>query len=237
MNSLPPVNVKLQNPTTVDQQEWAKEAKRWIDLNSEVKGHPGFFPLTIKASYVFGVIHDICESADWLLKHPQSWPITYPSAFGLCAASMELLGRCLRGNQGTGGNSKDLRAGFEWLKSSSPKDGISPSAIAITSYNQYDVDQLVTLRHFTLHGQATRQKGKVIALDIELLAGFPWLIGNAMERYWDQLLNSNDYCEKLACANVIPLRSDPISKMWRFFGRSGTSAGTLFYDFNWQVRQ
>ena len=69
MNSLPPVNVKLQNPTTVDQQEWAKEAKRWIDLNSEVKGHPGFFPLTIKASYVFGVIHDICESADWLLRN------------------------------------------------------------------------------------------------------------------------------------------------------------------------
>ena len=235
MNSAPPVNVKLRNPTTVHQQEWAKEVKRWIDLNKEVGGHPGFFPLTIKAAYVFGVIHDICESVDWLLRHHQAWPITYPSAFGLCAASMELLGRCLRGNQGAGDNTKDLKEGLEWLKSSSPKDGISPNAVALTNYNQYDVDQLVTLRHFTLHGQATIQRGKVLALDIELLAAFPLLIGNAMERYWDRLLNSNEYCEKLARANIVSLRSAPILKIWGFFGRPNTSAGTPFYDFDWQV--
>ena len=236
MNALYP-NAKLQNPATVDQQDWIKEAQRWSDLNAEIGGNPGFFPLTIKAAYAFGVIHDICESVDWLLKHPQAWPVTYPSAFGLCASSMELLGRCLRGNQGTGNNTKDLTAGFHWLKSSSPKNNIPPSAIAMTSYNQYDVDRLVTLRHFTLHGQATKQKGKAITLDIELLAAFPLLIGNAMERYWDRVLNSDDYCEKLARANVIPLRSAPIAKMWRLFNRPDTSAGTPFYDFDWQVQQ
>lgn len=233
----PPQNVALENPTTVDQQDWEKEAKRWIDLNTEAGGHPGFFPLTIKAAYVFGVIHDICESVDWLLRHPQAWPVTYPSAFGLCAASIELLGRCLRGNQDTLGNTKDLSEGFEWLKSSSPKNGISPSVIAITSYNQYDVERLVTLRHFTLHGQATMKKDKVIVLDTELLAAFPLLIGDAMERYWDRLLNSTDYCERLACANIFPLRSTPIAKIWGFFDRPGTSVSTPFYNFDWLIHQ
>ena len=232
-----PVNVKLQYPTTVKPQDWEEEAKRWIDLNAEIGGNPNFFPLTVKAAYVFGVIHDICESVDWLLKHSQAWPVTYFSAFGLCASGMELLGRCLRGNSSTSGCTKDLEEGLRWLRSSSPKPGISESLIAVTSYNQYDIGRLVALRHFTLHGQATTQEGKAIALDIELLSAFPWLIGNAMERYWDQLLNSVDYCERLARARIFPLRSTPIAKMWRFFERKGTSAGTPFYGFNWQVHQ
>ena len=47
-----------------------------------------------------------------------------------------------------------------------------------------------------------------------------------MERYWHELLNSRVYCERLAKANVIPLRIEPIRKIWEFFSRTGTSAGT-----------
>ena len=115
MTSSAPVNVKLRNPRTIDPNKWTKEARRWIDLNTDSGGHPGFYPLTIKAAYVLGVIHDICESVDWLLRFPRAWPVTYPSAFGLCAAGMELLGRCLEGDQGTRRSSLDLKEGFEWL--------------------------------------------------------------------------------------------------------------------------
>ena len=230
-----PINVKLQEPLSVDPNRWTQEARMWADLNTDSGGHPGFHPLTIKAAYVLGVIHDVCESVDWLLKFPQAWPVTYPSAFGLCAAGMELLGRCLRGNQGTRGSSLDLKTGFEWLKSSTPRTGISPSALTVTRYNDYEIDRLVTLRHFTLHGQATVEVGKAIVLDIELLNDFPWLIGNAIEMYWDKLLNSEHYCEQLAKANVLPLRSAPLRKIWRLFGRQGTSAGTAFYAFDWQI--
>lgn len=199
------------------------------------RGWSGFYPLTIKAAYVLGVIHDTCQSVDWLLRYPQAWPVTYFSAFGLCAAGMELLGRCLRGNSRTIGSTVDLREGFEWFKSSTPRSGIPPNALTVTRYNDYDIDRLQTLRHFTLHGQATVGAGKAIVLDIEPLNDFPWLIGNAIERYWDQLLKSDHYCEQLAKANVFPLRSDPIRKIWCFFGREGTSAGTPFYEFDWQI--
>jgi hypothetical protein len=57
-----------------------------------------------------------------------------------------------------------------------------------------------------------------------------------MERYWDKLLNSTAYCEKLANANVIPLRGESIKKIWEFFQKPDTSAGTPFYQFDWKVR-
>jgi hypothetical protein len=230
-NEVPPVPVTLAVDIDTGQDA------RWRALNNEIRGHPDFTPLTIKAAYVFGVIHDFCESVDWLLKHERAWPVTYLSAFGLCASGIELLGRCLRGNTGTRGCVQDLREGLEWLKSSSPKAEAPQSAVTVTSYTQYDVDLLETLRHFTLHGQATKKPQPQLELDIELLDAFPWLIGNAMERYWDKLLNSTVYCERLAKANVIPLRSEPIRKIWEFFSKKGTSAGTPFYQFNWRVCQ
>jgi len=58
-----------------------------------------------------------------------------------------------------------------------------------------------------------------------------------MERYWHELLNSRVYCERLAKANVIPLRIEPIRKIWEFFSRTGTSAGTPFYEFDWKIRR
>ena len=231
-----PVNVKLQNPSTIDPSKWTKEVARWTHLNREAGGHPGFFPLTVKAAYVFGVVHDFCFSVEWLLTHPKAYPTTYLPAFGLCAASMELLGRCLRGNQTSRQNTADLKAGFEWLKDSSPaRAGISPNALTATRHYHYDIQQLMDLRHFTLHGQATVNDNSAVMLDAELLEVFPLLIGNAMERYWDKLKNEIDFCENLARARILPLRSDPISKMWGFFERPGTSAGTPFYAFRWKV--
>ena len=61
MNNSAPVNVKLKNPTEI-LPEWKDEAESWLTLNREIKGHPNFYPLTIKAAYVVGVIHSLCKS-------------------------------------------------------------------------------------------------------------------------------------------------------------------------------
>jgi len=206
----------------------------WHALNAEIGGRDDWPALAIKAAYVFGVLHDICESVDCLVKAPNAWPVTYLSAFGVCASGIELLGRCLNGDEKvrrTAG--RNLKCGFEWLISSSPKDLTRPSVVTITSYGDYEVEVLVALRHFAAHGQAITQKP--VFVDIELLDAFPQLIGNAMERYWSELQNSATYCEKLAAANVLPLRSTPVEKMWNFFGKM--SAGGPFYQFDWRVRE
>jgi len=207
----------------------------WQALNAEIHDHRDDWPaLAIKAAYAFGVIHDVCESVDCLLKAPNAWPTTYLPAFGVCASGIELLGRCLNGDTQTEGTAvKNLKSGLQWLISSSPKDPMRPSVVIVTRYADYDVDALVALRHFAAHGQAATKKP--LSVDVELLDAFPQLIGNAMERYWYELQNCVAYCENLARANVLPLRSAPIAKMWGCFSRM--SAGGPFYQFDWRVRR
>ncbi len=62
-----PVNVKLQHPT-VHLKHWPVESTDWQELNAAVGGNPDFYPLTVKAGYVLGVIHDLCESIAILLR-------------------------------------------------------------------------------------------------------------------------------------------------------------------------
>jgi hypothetical protein len=103
--------------------------------------------------------------------------------------------------------------------------------VTVTRYADYDVNVLAALRHFAAHGQAVTQKP--FSVDVELLDAFPQLIGNAMERYWYELQNCVTYCDNLARANILPLRSAPIAMMWDYFARM--SAGGPFYQFDWRV--
>jgi hypothetical protein len=81
--------------------------------------------LTIKAAYVIGIIYCICESVSILLSKPEKLKFTYIPAYGEFASGVELLGRCLRGNHKTYGNSKDLEAGFKngWRREK-PRDAM-----------------------------------------------------------------------------------------------------------------
>ena len=44
----------------------------WLELNLKAKGNQDFTPVEIKAFYVIGLISDICQSVDWLLKAPDA---------------------------------------------------------------------------------------------------------------------------------------------------------------------
>jgi len=109
-----PVNVKLETPT-VSIPGWDEEAKEWMSLNATVQGNPDFYPLTIKAAYIIGVIHDICESVTHLLAHRCARETTYIPAYGVFASGIELLGRCVRGNCEAVPTNSSLRAAMSIL--------------------------------------------------------------------------------------------------------------------------
>ena len=156
----PPVNVKLPVPTGPADvvSRWQQEGPEWTALNNQSHGHPGFYPLTVKAGYIVGVIHDICQSVDLLLRDRRSWPVTYIPAYGVFASAVELMGRCINGNDTTINNTADLMTGFKWLVPS-PAAPLDENTILIrTSAHQYSVGMLAALRHFAAHGQATAKR-------------------------------------------------------------------------------
>ncbi|MCP4416841.1 MAG: hypothetical protein GY805_09475 [Chloroflexi bacterium] len=232
-----PVNVKLQNPT-ITIQGWTQETMEWTRLNSEIGGNPGFFPLTVKAIYIIGIIHDLCESVQYLLTHPTAKETTYIPAYGVFASGVELIGRCINGNSTTRGCVQDIITGFKWFASSS-YNGISDTHVLITTNSfPYTIKMLVTLRHFAAHGQATSNItfGNI---DYEILSQMPPLIANGLERYWHQLQNDDDLCNNLAKANIITLRNWPVFKSLSLFERDKKgkyhSITEIFNRFNWHV--
>jgi len=238
-----PVNVKLKQPT-VTIEGWGEEALEWKVVNAFAQGHSGFYPLTIKGAYVIGVIHDICESVDCLLKHPRFRETTYIPAYGVFASGIEVLGRCINGNANTANNVKDLKIGFKWLASSSP-DSISDNYVLIkTSSYEYTVEMLAALRHFAAHGQATSEKTdkgeyKFGRIDYEILEKLLPHLAEGLDRYWHELQRSELLCNKLAKANIISLRDWPVLKSWILFEKDEHGAyhsiAEIFKRFNWQV--
>jgi len=233
MKNNAPVNVKLEKPT-IELTKWEKQAFEWKELNNKVDGNPDFFPLTIKAAYVMGIIHDICDSVSILLSNRQKWAVTYMPAYGVFASSLDILGRCILGNEGSG-ESKDIVTGFRWLIPpiySFPKGS---DVLLETSSGPYTIGRLVGLRHYSLHGQATPKPPYM--LDYEILGKIKPLLADGLERYWGELQNSDDLCNNLAKANIIPFRDSPVLTSWVLFEKDGDgryhSVEDIFNRFNW----
>src|SRR5262245_33774268 len=114
-----PVNVAIADPS-IAVLNWAAQAAQWHQLNANLEGdlhgNEDFYPLTIKAAYVIGVIHGICENVAYLLQvSSAARELTYLPAYGIFASSVELLGRCINGNDTPWGSIADLRRGFQWI--------------------------------------------------------------------------------------------------------------------------
>src|SRR5437867_6993682 len=114
-----PVNAKISDPTVIV-PDWATQAQEWRDLNAnaggDIHGNPDCDPLTIKAAYIVGVVHGLCESVAWLLHVSHAIrEVTYLPAYGIFASGIELMGRCINGNATPAGSTDDLRMGFQWL--------------------------------------------------------------------------------------------------------------------------
>lgn len=250
MGNNAPVNVKLQKPT-VEIDVWNEDAQKWLTINNDAKGNPDFYPLTVKAAYVMGVVHSICESVSILLKDTQARWVTYLPAYGVFASGIELLGRCINGNSTTKGNTEDLKSGFKWLAASyfEPyKDsyGNVPDEIVLiqTSKYMYSISNLVALRHFAAHGQATSREVAKNSyafgyIDYEILEQFPPLLAKGLESYWYGLQSSDILCNNLAKADIIALRNLPVSLSWSLFEKDSEgvyhSIAEIFRRFSWKV--
>lgn len=237
-----PVNVKLQHPT-VHLKHWPAESTDWQELNAAVGGNPDFYPLTVKAGYVLGVIHDLCESIAILLRSSPNPAITYLPAYGILASGVDLLGRCICGERDTGGRSGScIETGFRWLASD---DAGKPSPLALvveTSAAKYSMTDLVALRNFAAHGQAIAHPKPlhgVRDLDYELLDALKPRLAAGLERYWNDLQSDDGLCNALAKANVLAFRNWPVFRIWSQFERDTQgihhSITEIFNGFLWQV--
>ncbi len=244
-----PIDVKYGEPTEVI-DTWPEEKLQWIALNREANGNPEFKPLTIKASYIIGAIHGICESVECLLQNRDKYAIgkTYLPAYGVFASGVDLLGRCVKGESCA--RKVCLVTGFKWLVNSD-YENVDDEYVLINTRNQeYSIKKLAALRHFAAHGQATNRdiEQDIFEVDYEILDKIHPYFSNALARYWNELIydnKDNDIAEKLsnnlARANIIRFRSWPIFLSWSRFERDefGKYHGIadIFGRFNWCVNE
>lgn len=226
---------RLANPNVI-----VENHEKWKRLQEIVQANVIFEPVEIKTFYIIGLMDDICKSVQCLLECKDSWPEKYLPAFSLFASSVDLLGRCLTGNKTVNLN-QNLKVGFWYLfhpeETPVPKSLNSSNASDDLLESQgvtYSVNQLVALRHFCAHGQATTDA--LPAFDNKLLSYFPDLMGDAMETYWYALQEDPEYSIRMGAARIDPYKSryEPLSKTLKYFS-SGLAIGELFSNLNWDI--
>jgi len=227
-------------PRLASTSVFVQHANKWEHLKTMAGANPLFTPVEVKAYYVIGLIDDICQCVQCLVRGDKGWPEKYLPAFSLFASSVDLLGRCLTGNRTLDVNA-NLRVGFWYLFHSIPDHPprrLSPDnakdKLFETPHFSYSVNDLVALRHYSAHGQAVADN--LPSVDSKLLERFPKQIGCAMETYWSTLQSNVEYCQSLGDALIDPYpdRVEPLRKTLDYFSR-GLAAGDLFYKLNWQV--
>ena len=145
----------------------------------------------------------------------------------------------------------DLAAGFKWLAScffneyNNDYDSVPTNIVLVeTNKRKYSVDNLVALRHFAAHGQAASDEVapgayKFGYIDFEILLHMPPLIANGLEKYWKELQDSEDLCNSLATAKIIPFRGWPVRQSWLLFEADARgeyrSVEDIFSCFDWSV--
>ena len=244
-----PVNVKLETPT-VTLDDWEEQAEQWKEINP---GNPAFYPLTVKARYVIGVVYDICECVSHLFKYPGNYQSVYIPAYGVFASGVEILGRCLRGNPSFKNADKDLKFGFKWLASWESPQGYGQVRqnyeLVKTSSRKYTIQELMTLRHFAAHGQGgmgeSARASNIAFIDPEILENMPYLIKNGLEAYWSRLQDypgndrvseeswnslAEELCNKLAKAKITPFRDWPVLRCWSLFDPQHTGPDPSLTD-------
>lgn len=236
-----PVNVFLEEPTE-PVPGWERQKQLWLELNKQIGGNPRFWPLTVKAFYVFGVMLSIFRSVSTLLTSSSLQSTTYLPAFALFGSGIELLGRCIRGNPRTTGTSRDLRAGLRWLASPGFEKFVEipdDHKLVQTINDGYSIDHLVALRNFAAHGQASLPKDPP-ELDYLILQELPPLISSGMEQYWAELQRETAPCNALAKASVAPYRNRPIfDTLWAFSrDREGhyLAISEVFIKLDWRYK-
>lgn len=216
-------NVFNGSPTS----DWATQSPSWEKLGQDIGVDPGFYPLTVKALYVTGIILAACQSIDTLLNSKNLISTTFFPAYAIYASIIDLLGRCIRGNDTTRDSTKDIRAGFQWLAQPdmSSYANVRERHLLVTTTTswgstnrEYPIRELVAMRHFATHGQA----GSIDLPDFDysILGEMLPILAKGVEEYLKALESSPEPCVQLAKARVVPYRNRPIFEtLWQCHGR------------------
>jgi hypothetical protein len=252
-NRTVPVSLADPNANVYNAVEW--EQLRVGVANAQLTA------VEIKAFYVIGLILEICASVDCLLKanslsendHPLAYRVftsggRYLPAFGVFASGIELLGRCLTGND-TAQVNENLRVGFHYLASPDATpllNNIPVNTEVVATSRPYTIQDLIDLRNYAAHGQSTVGQrdatGRLVpmsnppGIERQLFSQLPQKMGDAMEIYWRSLREDTDHCRRLAEARIDPYsnRVGPLQHVIWYFGQIPyQSAGSLFNRFRW----
>ena len=166
--------------------------------------------------------------------------ITFIPAYGVLASGIELLGRCVTGNPSAYKSEEDLKAGFWWLAKGSYQDVNGNHILIETTRQKYSITDLIALRHFAAHGQATMNR--VVDFDYDIFAqiGNPGehLIAIGLEKYWTTVKESEEICNRLARANIMPFRSAPLLETLKLFSALPYQSVTeIFSKFDWHTQR
>ena len=212
-----PYSVRQLPPGAVP--EWEEEAPAWNYLARGVLAEGSTDPLTIKAFYVTGLILHSCLSVNILLAPDNLISTTYYAAYGTFAASIELLGRCIRGNRTNRDTGRDLAAGFKWLaRPMHPlSEEVAEDSVLVSTINfPYTISDLVALRHFASHGQAINLS-TIRDFDYLVLAELQPLLADSIQDYLTHLASNVHLATSLARSSIAPFRNRPIfDGVWPF---------------------
>lgn len=218
-------------PQLAQLQTLPRHLTDWQEAASQ--SNLGITPYTAKALYTFGIMRHSIEASGKALSSSHRF---YLCAYLQTATAVELLGRCLRGDQNIVNGSGDrFRCGIQYIACLPDSDQKTP-----ISFRTYSIGDCENLRNFIAHGSGV-SKDHVI-FDDELIKHFLNMLANSMEKYVKILRStgdvSRDACEKFAKAAIIPLFCGKkplfINDVYKHLDSGGSVASDLLYQENWR---
>lgn len=230
-----------------DWDSQSTQSTKWEKLGQDVGADPVFCPLTIKALYVTGIILAACESIEILLKNAGLISTTYFPAYAIFTSTIDLLGRCICGNDKPIGSTRDIKIGFQWLAQPSINSymKVSDNQVLVTTYTswgtrnrEYKIKELVAMRHFAAHGQSSADD--LPDFDYNIFGAMPPLLARGVEEYLRALESRAEPCAQLAKARIEPYRSRPIfDTLWRYHRHDQsfpTIVGDVLRKYDWSYK-
>jgi hypothetical protein len=165
-------------------------------------------PFAAKALYAFGMMRHLMESAGWSLMHKPPYECFYIAAYLLSCGAIELFGRCVSGDDDEkSGATRRLKRGLKEIASILPSKDDDSQVVVVTNHKKYTIADCVALRNFCAHGGSVG----AVSIDVELVDEVLKKVSQAMDKYWDRLMDpSDDNVRKdLAKAAVAPLFAGP----------------------------
>jgi hypothetical protein len=219
------MNFKLADES-INVADWQNASSSWKNLNEDMGVDASLTPLEIKALYLLGTMFNICESVSFLLNERDfARQVSYIPAYGIYASGIELLGRAVQGEESS--YRSCLSYGLQWLCKPTLQDYIncgSNTLVIGTDQRQYSIEELKYMRNYAAHGQAV---STYYTIDYKIIFELHQLLKVGLSNYWKALQDSEDLCNRLAKANIIPFRGINLIKFVSLMNKNSSAQNVV----------